>query len=210
MRSTVLARDRALTGSEWQHNLGSKLGVLGRKKKREKNFGAGDSGHWSGIGDWGYLADMFPFSKVLGLFSIARIKVKKLHRVSDEILEIFVNENKERRKRMMESRKEEAVEGDLFDVLLKLQEQGDLEDMFGAGSVSSATAIEWAMIELLKLPEVMKRAQNEVRFLDSSVDFRGTNIEYIPFGVGIRIRPGIAFALPSVELPLANLSYRFD
>ncbi|XWS09696.1 hypothetical protein CRYUN_Cryun39dG0011300 [Craigia yunnanensis] len=165
--------------------------------------------------------------------------------------------------------------------------------MFGAGSETSATTIEWAMSELLKNPELKKKAQNEVRgvfdenggvieerihelkflrsiiketlrlhppaplliprecsencvingyhipaktkvitnasaiqrdpcywkeaeefrperFSNSSIDFRGTNFEYIPFGAGRRICPGISFALPSIELPLANLLYHFD
>ncbi|XWS09693.1 hypothetical protein CRYUN_Cryun39dG0011000 [Craigia yunnanensis] len=47
------------------------------------------------------------------------------------------------------------------------------------------------------------------RFSNSSLDFRGTNFEYIPFGAGRRICPGISFALPSIELPLANLLCHF-
>ncbi|XVE80513.1 hypothetical protein DITRI_Ditri14bG0146100 [Diplodiscus trichospermus] len=200
----------------------------------------------------------------------------------------------------------EGAEADLVDVFLKLQQQGDLafpltndsikaviQDMFGAGSETSATTIEWAMSEILKNPEVMKNAQYEVRrifcedgrvietkihelkflrsivketlrlhpplpllvprectencvikgydiptktkvlinawaierdprywkqaeefcpkkFLESSVDFGGTNFEYIPFGAGRRICPGISFGLPNTEFPLANLLYHFD
>ncbi|GAB2213339.1 hypothetical protein Drorol1_Dr00021358, partial [Drosera rotundifolia] len=48
------------------------------------------------------------------------------------------------------------------------------------------------------------------RFLNSSIDFRGKDLELIPFGVGRRGCPGINMALPIVELALANLVYRFD
>jgi cytochrome P450 len=165
--------------------------------------------------------------------------------------------------------------------------------MFAAGTDTTHTALEWTMTELLKHPEVMKKAQDEIRritgskisvtqddvektlylkavikeslrlhppiptliprestkdvtvqgydilaktrviinawaigrdpsswenpdefrperFLESAIDFKGNDFQFIPFGAGRRGCPGTTFASSVIEITLASLLHKFN
>lgn len=166
------------------------------------------------------------------------------------------------------------------------------QDMFSAATDTSSTILDWIMVELIRNPTVMAKAQTELRqtfkdgtaidenqvgklkylklvvkeglrlhpstpfvprasredteingyhipaktkvlvnnwgmgrnpkhfpdpesfiperFEDNGIDFNGANFEYLPFGAGKRMCPGMTFGLASIELPLAHLLYHFD
>ncbi|XVE80778.1 hypothetical protein DITRI_Ditri15bG0007600 [Diplodiscus trichospermus] len=119
------------------------------------------------------IADMYPSVRMLELIS-GRPKFEKLHKEADRMLEDIIAEHKERRKTIGDGNGEEVK--DLVDILLDLQESGELDiplsadnvkaiilDMLSAGSETSSVTVEWTISELLLNPRIMEKAQNEVR-----------------------------------------------
>lgn len=45
---------------------------------------------------------------------------------------------------------------------------------------------------------------------DAAVTFKGNDFQFIPFGAGRRICPGMNFSISTLEIMLANLVYRFN
>ncbi|KAJ9693762.1 hypothetical protein PVL29_009631 [Vitis rotundifolia] len=201
------------------------------------------------------LADVYPSVKWIHLISGMRHKLEKLHDRIDGILQIIVDEHRER----MEKRTGELeAEEDFIDVLLKLQQDGDLElpltddnikavilDIFSGGGATVSTAVEWAIRVFDGKGDVDETGIDELKFLKAVVsetlrlhppfplllsrecrentrmtintwaigrdpDYKGADFGLIPFGAGRRMCPGILFAIPSIELPLAHLLFHFD
>ncbi|KAJ3683740.1 hypothetical protein LUZ60_013967 [Juncus effusus] len=48
------------------------------------------------------------------------------------------------------------------------------------------------------------------RFIESPVDYKGKDFQFIPFGAGRRMCPGIQFSMATAQLALANLVHQFD
>ncbi|KAJ1696590.1 hypothetical protein LUZ63_005102 [Rhynchospora breviuscula] len=247
------------------------------------------------------LVDMLPSSRLVRLLSSAVAKAKIYKNNMSCTLDDVIRQHREKK-----AQRDGEVE-DLLDVLLRIHEGGTMQvpldienikavitDIFGAGTDTSSTVLEWAMAELMRNPRVMEKAQVEVRqhfkgctganemdlaklnymhlviketlrlhppapviarkqiqqptcvvsgydipqgtnvlvnawaiardpkyweepeefkperFIKKNVDFKGMDFEFIPFGAGRRICPGMTFGLATVELTLARLLYHFD
>ncbi|KAL6888400.1 hypothetical protein ACP4OV_009426 [Aristida adscensionis] len=251
------------------------------------------------------IGDMFPSSWLAGFLSGAARRTLANHRKRLELVDCAIREHEERRAAAAVSGGAQE-EDDLVDVLLRMHKEDGLDvpitigtikavllDLFIAGSDTSSTTLQWAMSELMRHPDVMKRAQSELRhiltgklrvaeedlpkmtylklviketlrlhpaaplllprestaacrvlghdvpegatvfvnawaigrdpkhwedaeefkperFENGTVDFKGMDFEYIPFGAGRRMCPGMLFAQSQMELALASLLFHFD
>ncbi|CAI9108613.1 OLC1v1008259C1 [Oldenlandia corymbosa var. corymbosa] len=250
------------------------------------------------------VSDIFPSWKILPYISREKPKLLDLHNKIDEIFELIIQEHVEN---PIGENNGEFGQEDLVDVFLRIKQSGDLKfpvtntnikaifmNVFVGGTETSAIVVEWAMAEMIKNPDVLKKAQSEVRklvpagkktveeidilklnylnlviketlrfhppvpllvprdcrelceidgyiiplktriiinawaigrdpkywdepekfvperFENNPIDFTGQHYEYLPFGAGRRMCPGISFGLANVEIPLANLLYHFD
>nr|XP_010911364.2 cytochrome P450 71A1-like [Elaeis guineensis]XP_010932407.1 cytochrome P450 71A1 [Elaeis guineensis] len=116
------------------------------------------------------IGDSMPWLDFLDLQGYIR-RMKKLGKKFDRFLEHVVDEHNERRRR----EGEKFVARDMVDVLLQLADDPTLEvklerrgvkaftqDMIAGGTESSAMTVEWAISELLKRPEIFKKATEEL------------------------------------------------
>ncbi|PON94057.1 Cytochrome P450, E-class, group I, partial [Trema orientale] len=158
-------------------------------------------------------ADVFPSFKFLHLLSGTRLKVKRLHKEADRIMENIIKEHKE--DKAVENNGHGERGEDLVDVLLKFHNcsgtgfsltadniKAVILDIFGGGSETSGTAVNWAMAEMIKNPRVMKRAQEEVREVFSrkgSVDETGiSEMTYLKLVAKetLRLHPSVPLLVP--------------
>ncbi|XP_059290448.1 premnaspirodiene oxygenase-like [Lycium ferocissimum] len=140
------------------------------------------------------LGDFFPSRKWVHEVSGFKSKILKVHKKADVILENIINEHRENRTNGKKGNGEFGGE-DLIDVLLRVMESGELNtpitnenikgvifDIFMAGSETAATTILWALAEMIRNPNVMVKAQLEVReVLNGNKTYEDTNLEELKY-----------------------------
>ncbi|KAH0455054.1 hypothetical protein IEQ34_016978 [Dendrobium chrysotoxum] len=248
------------------------------------------------------LADLFPSFSFLGEITGMRRHLEKVHKVLDATL----NEVFEEHQTKNINNSTDDLDEDLVDVLLRLKKTGELDasvtldnlkgvivDLILGGTETTSAIMEWVMAELVRHPQIMRKAQSEVRevfkgktklhenditnlpyltmviketlrirppapilvprYCSETVelggytipagsrllinawaimrdpkywkdadtfkperveadeqDFNVSRFQYMPFGGGRRICPGVNFGVASIEIVLAKLLYHFD
>eukprot|EP00252_Welwitschia_mirabilis_P024061 TRINITY_DN69_c0_g1_i1.p1 TRINITY_DN69_c0_g1~~TRINITY_DN69_c0_g1_i1.p1 ORF type:complete len:541 (-),score=22.67 TRINITY_DN69_c0_g1_i1:651-2099(-) len=107
------------------------------------------------------LADFFPFLRPLDPQGLHRRSAKAFGRLY-EMLDALINKNL--------SRNADSAQDNLLSALLNAGDEGldrkkilaYLAELFVAGTDTVATTVEWAMAELIKNPELLRRAQKEL------------------------------------------------
>ncbi|KAK3130903.1 hypothetical protein QOZ80_6BG0499460 [Eleusine coracana subsp. coracana] len=122
------------------------------------------------------VGDMFPSSKLMCAVGGTVRKARAFHRKITELVDCAIEQHRERKGVVVNGGGTVGSKEDLMDVLLRIQKEGGLDfpldmgtvkavivDLFGAGSETTATTLQWIMSELMRNPKVMKKAQAEVR-----------------------------------------------
>ncbi|RCV09550.1 hypothetical protein SEVIR_2G043800v4 [Setaria viridis] len=156
---------RMAVGEKWSGCYGSADGEAFRRTLDEA-FAV--TGAVSNVGEW------IPWLGWLDLQGCIR-RMKRLSEMYDRFFEQILDEHEERRRRTGAG---EFVASDLVDVLLQLAEKDRsepseakltrdgvkafIQDIIAGGTESSAVTIEWAMSELLRRPDAMAAAADEL------------------------------------------------
>ncbi|KAJ4767486.1 Cytochrome P450 family 71 protein [Rhynchospora pubera] len=161
---------------------------------------------------WFCISDIFPSLSWLDL--MMKRKLERMYRVVDPILEEIVQEHLQKQRQQKNAR-DENIEYDLADLLIKAMDNKDLEepltfdsvkaviiDMFSGGTDTTTTTIEWAMTELIKHPNVMAKVQAEIRHAaNEKIKFDENdlvNLNYLKLVIKetLRLHPPVPLLLP--------------
>ncbi|XP_073026220.1 cytochrome P450 83B1-like [Primulina eburnea] len=116
-----------------------------------------------------YFGDFFPLLGWIDKLNGMSSRLDKNFRVLDDFYQGLVEDH-------LDPNRPESMKGDILDLMIKLKQdqtasvpikwenvKGILMNVFVAGTDTSASTIVWAMTVLIKKPQTMKKAQEEVR-----------------------------------------------
>ncbi|KAF7012890.1 unnamed protein product [Triticum aestivum] len=122
------------------------------------------------------LVDLFPSSRLARWLSNGDRSIKKSSACIKRIISGIIEERQAARAAPSDGACSSTNDENFLDVLLRLQQDDSLEiplttdaigavlsDMFAGGTETIATTLAWAMSELVRSPEIMAKAQQEVR-----------------------------------------------
>ncbi|KAL3647145.1 hypothetical protein CASFOL_008113 [Castilleja foliolosa] len=163
---------------------------------------------WSGYPN---IADLFPCLRWIDPQGLRRRAERGMGRTL-KVVGGFVEE------RLKERQLDEGTKKDFLEVLLECKRNGNGNDemsditdrdlnilileAFLAASETTSSSIEWAMVELLKHPETMSKAQNELaQVVGRGNKFEEIHIENLPYLQAViketlRLHPPIPFLVP--------------
>nr|AKI33916.1 cytochrome P450 76AD1-like protein [Ercilla volubilis] len=154
-------------------------------------------------------ADFFPILGYVDPFGIRR----RLAAYFDKLIVVFQEIIRARQKARSTNSSTAMATNDVLDTLLNLYQENELSmdeinhlliDIFDAGTDTTASTMEWAMAELVKNPEIMLKAETEIKQAlgnDPSLIIQESDIAKLPYLQAIvketlRLHPPTVFLLP--------------
>ncbi|EMS65582.1 Cytochrome P450 99A2 [Triticum urartu] len=148
------------------------------------------------------VGDLFPSLWFVDVVTGLRGRLWRARRQQDEVLDKIISQS-------------EVRQGDhVLSSLLSIRDKGEMEldnvkaiimDMFSAGTETTSSAAEWVMSDLMRNPEVMMKAQAEVRRTfdnKSSQDHEGHIVELhhtkMVIKESMRLHPVLPLLIPRV------------
>ncbi|XP_004496721.1 geraniol 8-hydroxylase-like [Cicer arietinum] len=152
------------------------------------------------------VADFFPILKMLDPQGVKRRQTKNVRKVLDIFEDLVSQRLKMREGTSVDSHK------DMLDAMLNISKENEFmdtnmiqhlsHDLFVAGTDTTASTLEWAMTELMRNPEAMRKAKMELeQTIGCSVPLEESNISKLPYLQAIiketlRLHPPVPFLLP--------------
>jgi cytochrome P450 len=175
------------------------------------------------------IANLVPIFKYIDFGFVRRYK--RVHKLFHGMVDKIIADREEVRRKKKEGKNIKGDEGvkDFLEMLLDLLEdeksdikltknelKGVVLDFFTAGTDSAVVAVEWALVELMRQPEFLKKAQQEIEDLvgkDKLVE--ESDCPNLPFVQAIvketfRLHPPIPLLLRKAVEPCEVNGYKID